>query len=164
MNSAASHHARPSRRHLLIASLLVAGLAFGAGCQSSGNGDAGAPADEAATGSKATIVQPADGDTVDATFEVVMAVEDLTIEPAGIPSEGTGHFHIMVDEPFIAEGSVIPANETHIHYGTGATTAELTLEPGPHTLRLQVADGVHLAYDAAEFGDEVNIVVRDSGM
>lgn len=164
MNSPVLHHARLFPQHLPLASLLVAGLAFGAGCQSSGNGDAGAPADQAVTGSRASIVQPADGDTVDTTFEVVMAVEDLTIEPAGMPSEGTGHFHIMVDEPFIAEGSVIPANETHIHYGTGATTAELTLEPGPHTLRLQVADGIHMAFDAAEFGDEVNIVVRDSDM
>lgn len=89
---------------------------------------------------------PEDGDTVSSPVRVEMEATGVTIEPAssGV-REGAGHFHIMVDTECVAEGEVIPADESHVHYGMGQTEAELTLEPGDHELCLQVANAAHVA-------------------
>ncbi len=87
-----------------------------------------------------------DGDTVDPSFIVEMGVNGMKLEPAGPPNEGAGHHHIIVDAGFIPEGTVIPANATHIHFGKAQTEALLKLSPGEHTLTLQFADGLHRSY------------------
>ena len=110
--------------------------------------------------SQARFVLPEDGATVAPTFQVVMTVDGMTIEPAGEIRDDAGHFHILVDAPFIAAGEVIPADANHVHFGTGATEVELTLAPGEHTLRLQVANGAHIAYDARQFGSEITVEVK----
>ncbi|MBM4291927.1 MAG: DUF4399 domain-containing protein, partial [Deltaproteobacteria bacterium] len=32
------------------------------------------------------------------------------------------------------------------HFGKGQTETEVTLEPGEHTLTMQLADGAHISY------------------
>jgi hypothetical protein len=88
-----------------------------------------------------------DGATVTSPFKVEMGVKGMQVEPAGEVNEGFGHHHLIIDGSFIEEGVVVPANETHIHYGKGQTTTDdITLEPGKHTLTLQFADGVHTSF------------------
>jgi len=91
-------------------------------------------------------VEPADGAKVTSPVKVVMGVEGLTIHKAGEVIEGTGHHHIVVDGDFVPSGTVVPSDEKHIHFGAGQTEAEVPLAPGPHTLRLQFADGMHSSY------------------
>ena len=135
----------------------------GIGCQDPSR-QAPAPGGEADQGvtvaTNARFIEPANGATVDSTFAVVMAVDNMVIEPAGVAREGAGHYHILVDAPFVEEGMIIPTDANHLHFGTGASTVDLTLPAGPHTLRLQVANGVHIAYDSAEFGDAISVTVR----
>ncbi|RJX48164.1 DUF4399 domain-containing protein, partial [Halonotius pteroides] len=82
-----------------------------------------------------------------------MEATDFTIEPAssGV-SDGAGHFHILVDQQPLPAGEVIPNNEEngYYHYGGGQTTAELDLDPGKHTVRLQAGDANHRAYDLTD--------------
>lgn len=87
-----------------------------------------------------------DGDTVSSTFKVEFLVFGKTIEPAGVEKDGTGHHHIIVDGSGITAGEVVPANDTHIHFGKGQTETELTLTPGSHTLTLQFADFAHRSF------------------
>ena len=88
-----------------------------------------------------------DGATVSSPFKVEMGVKGMEVEPAGKVNEGFGHHHLIIDGGFIEEGVVVPANETHLHYGKGQTTTDdITLEPGKHTLTLQFADGVHTSF------------------
>ena len=108
----------------------------------------------------ARFIEPVNGATVDSTFTVVMAVDNMEIDPAGEAKVGSGHYHILVDVPFVDEGLIIPTDANHLHFGTGASTVDITLPAGPHTLRLQVANGVHIAYDSAEFGDAISVTVR----
>lgn len=108
----------------------------------------------------ARFVEPTDGDSVASPFAVVMAVDSMLIEPAGEIRENSGHYHILVDVPFVEEGNVIPTDDQHLHFGTGASEVEVALPPGEHTLRLQVANGAHIAYDSAEFGDAIAVVVQ----
>lgn len=86
-----------------------------------------------------------EGETVPSPVPVTMTAEGIAIEPAGEVREGAGHFHVMVDVGCVEEGETIPKDESHLHFGDGSTTAELDLEPGEHTLCLQVGDGAHTA-------------------
>ena len=45
--------------------------------------------------------------------------------------------------------TVIPKDETHLHYGDGATKATVKLPPGKHQLTMQFADGAHRSYGPA---------------
>lgn len=111
-----------------------------------------------APASRVFFESPADGATVQSPVAVVMGAEGVTIAPAGTMEPDTGHFHIIVDQPFVAAGSVVPADSAHIHFGTGATTASLDLTPGEHVLRLQLADGAHIAMDGLQ--SEIRITVE----
>lgn len=104
--------------------------------------------------------QPADGATVGTPFTVQMAAEGIAVEPAGEVKEGSGHFHILVNADFVETGQVIPTDEKHLHYGTGATEAELALKPGTYTLRLQFANGAHITMDGDEYRDEIQVTVK----
>ena len=100
-----------------------------------------------------------DGDKVTSPFTVNMVAEGITVHPAGELMEGTGHHHIIVDGTSGALGEVVPADETHIHFGGGQTETELNLAPGAHTLTLQFADGLHRSYGEA-LSATINIEVE----
>ena len=108
-----------------------------------------------------TFTTPEDGATVVSPVEWAADVEGFVVEPAtaGL-NDGAGHLHVLVDRPFFEPGEEIPSAEDSIHYGDGQTTAEIELEPGEYTLRLQAGDALHNAYD---LGDTVDIeVVEDT--
>jgi hypothetical protein len=92
---------------------------------------------------------PHDGDTLTSPFMVRFVVKDMEVVPAGEVKPGTGHHHILIDTPAVADNSVIPADAQHKHFGKGQTETELTLPPGEHTLSLQFADGAHRSYGEA---------------
>lgn len=77
---------------------------------------------------------------------VVMGVHGMTVHAAGEIIEGSGHHHIIVDGEAVAQGTVVPSTETHIHFGAGQTEADVPLTPGEHTLTLQFANGMHESY------------------
>lgn len=104
-------------------------------------------------------VTPEDGAVVSPTFDVEMAAEGLTIEPAGEIHEGAGHFHIQVDTDFVAPGELVPFDEHHVHFGQGQLTTTLELTPGVHVLRLQVANGAHIALEGAQYQDTITVTV-----
>ncbi len=105
-----------------------------------------AASDAIPEGAKVMFVAPADGATIKGPVKVQMGVEGMTVKPAGTLEAKTGHHHIIVDDKSIEKGTVVPADETHIHFGKGQTETELTLAPGKHTLTLQFADGAHQSY------------------
>ena len=107
--------------------------------------------------------QPADGQTVPASFDLEMEAIGLVVEPSGEINEGAGHFHILVNTDFIPAGEVIPTDERHLHFGQGQTSAELQLPPGEHTLRLQFADGAHIALEGDAYRDTITVVVEEGG-
>lgn len=110
-----------------------------------------------------SFAEPADNAIVSTEFAVKMNVTGLTVEPAGEVHHGTGHLHILVDTDFIPAGQPIPKNAQHLHYGNGQVETVLQLEPGAHTLRLQFADGHHIALAGDEYRDEINLVVEKPG-
>jgi hypothetical protein len=101
-----------------------------------------------------------DGDTVDSPVTVQWNAENFTIEPAGEVKAGAGHLHIIVDAACVAAGQIVPADDSHLHYGKAQTEAILELTPGEHTLCLQAADGVHTALAGEGSTQVVTITVR----
>lgn len=97
-----------------------------------------------------SISAPSQSATVTSPVTFEMSATDFVIEPAGSASEGAGHFHLMIDVPCVTPGERIPADENHFHYGDGATTVEVELSPGEHTICLQAGDGLHIALDLTD--------------
>jgi hypothetical protein len=100
---------------------------------------------------------PADGATVTSPFTVKFGVDGMALDPAGEIKEGSGHHHLIINGSVIAQGTVVPADETHIHYGQAQTEAEITLEPGDYTLTMQFANGAHESY-----GEPMSAVLKVS--
>ena len=88
-----------------------------------------------------------DGDKVSSPLFVGFGVSGFEIEMAGLKTEKKGHFHLIVNDAPSKKGSIIPADETHIHYMMGEKYGYIELEPGEHTLTIQLADGLHEIID-----------------
>lgn len=91
-------------------------------------------------------VEPADGATVSSPFKVKFAVTGMEIKPAGDMTANTGHHHLLINAKPVKEGDVVPADETHIHFGKGQTETEVKLAPGTYKLSMQFANGLHQSY------------------
>lgn len=110
-------------------------------------------------GARVYFVNLEDGAVVSSPVKVEMGVEGIEIRPAGELVEGTGHHHIIINEGPTAYGTVVGADDTHIHFGLGQEETELELEPGEYTLTLQFADGFHRSY-GEDISSTINIIVE----
>lgn len=115
----------------------------------------GAPPD-----AKVFFVWPQHNSRVFSTFPVVFGAEGITVTPAGqdLGDPTKGHHHLIIDGETAPQGEVVPADDTHIHYGKGQTETELTLAPGKHVLRLNFADGAHGSY-GPQLTSSINVEV-----
>ncbi|MEL6183778.1 MAG: DUF4399 domain-containing protein [Myxococcota bacterium] len=97
---------------------------------------------------KVSFLAPKDGAKVKSPVKIKMGLEGMKIRPAGEDplDKTTGHHHLIINKGPIAIGTIVPADENHIHYGKGQTEAEVELPKGKHELTLQLADGIHASY------------------
>jgi pyruvate/2-oxoglutarate dehydrogenase complex dihydrolipoamide acyltransferase (E2) component len=93
----------------------------------------------------ATFAAPKSGAKVSSPVAVKMKASKIKIVEAGPVKKGTGHFHVMIDTKCVAKGKPIPEDASHVHYGDASKTAKLKLDPGKHTLCLQLGNGAHKA-------------------
>ena len=140
------------KRFSLLLIVIILGVFALSACGSNRNS-----AQEVDTSPVVRFVTPTDGDTVSSPVTVRMNAINFTIEEAGEVRENAGHFHIMVDQACVTEGEIIPGTEGYNHYGKAQLETELELEPGEHTLCLQVGDGLHAATTLI---DEITITVE----
>lgn len=126
------------------------------------NGDSSENVDYTPDTGSVSFVTPEEGATKQGAVTFEMTATDFIIEAAdnGV-TDGAGHLHILVDQDPLSSGEVIPNNESngYYHYGGGQTKAEIDLDPGDHTVRLQAGDAEHRAYDLT---DSINITVKES--
>lgn len=107
--------------------------------------------------SSVSFAAPEDGATVTNPVEIEMSAENFTVQESGEINQNAGHFHVLVDQDPVPAGEVIPNDDDHVHFGDGATTAELDLAFGEHTLVLQPGNGAHEAYPIHE---EITVTVE----
>jgi hypothetical protein len=120
-------------------------------------------------GARVLFVAPKDGEKIvgplengKVTVALKMGAEGITVQPAGPVAAGSGHHHVLIDVEPVAKGTVVPKDEQHVHFGQGQTEATLALAPGPHTLQLQFADGIHRSY-GPELSAKIAISVGAAG-
>jgi len=167
----------PTSRRRVLAAVSTTAAAGLAGCTDStgdgGDGDqggtdtaTGTPTDEGpyrnGVGADASVSFDVPGSGTELRSRSVTwaaTAEGVTIEESGEVTEGAGHYHVLVDTEPVEPGETIPSDDAHVHYGTGQTDGVLELEPGEHTLHLQVGDGEHTAMDLT---DAVEVTVAES--
>jgi len=116
----------------------------------------------APAGAKVFFIEPTDGaeltgPVVDGKVQISikMGVEGIGVQAAGQQVQGMGHHHLIIDGEHIPLGSVVPKDDSHIHFGAGQTETKAALSPGEHSLVLQFADGAHLSY-----GDQLSARIK----
>lgn len=104
-------------------------------------------------------IEPQDKAEVTSPVSVKFGLEGMRIAPLRDKTPGTGHHHLIIDGAPIPKGEMIDVDETHIHYGTGLTSARIELPPGPHTLTLQFGNGRHESY-GPEMSSTITVIVK----
>lgn len=104
-------------------------------------------------------IEPANGATVSSPFKVQFAVTGMDIKPAGDMTGNSGHHHLLINAGAVKAGEVVPADETHIHFGKGQTETEVKLPPGNYVLTMQFANGLHQSYGPG-MSKEIKITVK----
>ncbi|NGY05442.1 DUF4399 domain-containing protein [Solimonas terrae] len=109
---------------------------------------------------KVYIIEPKDGATVSSPVKVVFGLSGAGVSPAGYNKEGTGHHHLLIDNPTIDYTQALPATDQIKHFGGGQTETMLDLKPGKHTLQLLFADWKHQPFNPSVQSDVITITVK----
>jgi hypothetical protein len=143
----------------LIASLLLWLLPTLGSAQEAAQGMPRTPAPADAT---VYFLAPADGASVSSPVTVRFGLRGMGVAPAGVEAPNTGHHHLLVDvDTPPPEGQPLPATDQIRHFGLGQTEAELTLEPGQHTLQLVLGDHLHIPHQPPVRSTPITITVTD---
>lgn len=118
------------------------------------------PRTESPEGAGVFFITPADGETVTNPIAVEFGIEGMTVAPAGVNDMHSGHHHLLIDTAAPDPSLPIPADANHVHFGTGATSTELTLSPGQHTLQLMLGDHLHIPHDPPVLSEIITITVE----
>ena len=114
----------------------------------------------APAGAKVYIISPKDGETVGKSVKVLFGLSGAGIAPAGTQVEGTGHHHLLIDDPKVDLTAALPATDSIKHFGKGQTETTLDLKPGKHTLQLLFADWKHQPFNPSITSEKITITVK----
>lgn len=129
-------------------------------CAGAAAGDGPLTPPKAPAGAAAYIIEPQDGAVVTSPVTVVFGLKGMGVAPAGVEHADTGHFHLLVDTGLPPQGSPIPKDARHLHFGGGQTQTTLSLTPGRHTLQLLMGDASHLSFEPPVASKIITITVK----
>jgi uncharacterized protein DUF4399 len=110
-------------------------------------------------GAAAYFVDLKDGATVPPNLVVHFGLRNMGVAPAGSDRPNSGHHHLLVDTELPPLDQAIPNDFNHLHFGAGQTEAEITLQPGPHTLQLLLGDKDHVPHTPPVMSPRIRVVV-----
>ncbi len=103
---------------------------------------------------------PVDGATLTGPIEIALGIQAITLRPAGTMEPNTGHHHLFINRPIVAEGEVIPAEAGVVHLGAAQTAHTLVdLAPGEYTVIAVLGDHAHARIPGSRT-DTVRFTVR----
>jgi len=111
-------------------------------------------------GARVFFISPASGDVARNPLRIEFGIEGMSVVKAGDAQANSGHHHLLIDTDLPDLGTPVPADANHVHFGDGRSSTEITLEPGEHTLRLLLADYLHIPHDPPVFSDPITITVE----
>ena len=107
------------------------------------------------------IISPLNKAIVSSPVEIIFGITNMTVAPAGIKKELSGHHHLVIDTDVLPNLSrPIPSNEKYLHFGKGQTRAFIDLKSGTHTLQLIFGDYVHIPHDKPLISKKITITVE----
>ena len=107
------------------------------------------------------IISPLNKEIVSSPVEIIFGITNMTVAPAGIKKELSGHHHLVIDTDVLPNLSrPIPSNEKHLHFGKGQTRTSIDLKSGTHTLQLIFGDYVHIPHDKPLISKKITITVE----
>jgi len=107
------------------------------------------------------IISPLNKEIVSSPVEIIFGITNMTVAPAGIKKELSGHHHLIIDTDILPNLSrPIPSNEKHLHFGKGQTRTFIDLKSGTHTLQLIFGDYVHIPHDKPLISKKITITVE----
>ena len=119
------------------------------------------PSTAAPAGAEVYVIAPADGATVGRDVVVRFGLKGMGVAPAGVAKEHTGHHHLLIDVKTLPPaGQPIPNDANHMHFGGGQTQTTLHLEPGTHTLQLELGDANHVPFAPPLVSKKITIHVK----
>lgn len=93
------------------------------------------------------IVNLRDGDQIETPYVLRFGLTRYGLAAIDRPVSGAGHHHLLIDQDLPLDFTKpLPFNERYIHFGKGQMETVLNLKPGPHTLRMLLADHRHIPY------------------
>lgn len=162
-----------------LPTLLLTATALLAACSRSEPAPAEAPAAPAAAAPAPTAAAPAsltseappenarvyfadlaNGAEVSSPLLVKFGVEGIAVAPAGSTEPATGHHHLVIDAELPAYDQPIPADAHYVHFGKGQTETTIELTPGPHTLQMVFANGVHVPFNPPLVSEKITVTVK----
>jgi hypothetical protein len=142
-----------TRTLLAVALLLGSSLAFGQ--------DASTARTKAPKGAKVMVVSPKNGATVGQDVTVKFGAKGIAIKPAGDTTPNSGHHHLLIDGKELPPlDAPIPNDAMHKHYGKAQTEDTIHLEPGTHTLQLDLGDAAHRQFDPPVVSKKITVHVK----
>jgi hypothetical protein len=113
-------------------------------------------------GAKVYIVSPKNGAKVTSPVTVKFGLKGMTISPAGVKADNSGHHHLLIDTGVPSDLSApLPAiPDKLVHFGKGQTETTLTLPPGKHTLQLVLGDQNHVPHNPPVVSKKITITVK----
>jgi hypothetical protein len=120
---------------------------------------AAARREPAAKAARVYFEYPTNGACISQKFVVKFGLSGMGVAPAGLEKNNTGHHHLIIDSELPDYDHPVPNDDNHLHFGTGQTEAEVTLEPGPHKLQLLFADARHVPHDPPLYSKPISVFV-----
>jgi pyruvate/2-oxoglutarate dehydrogenase complex dihydrolipoamide acyltransferase (E2) component len=102
----------------------------------------------------------ANGAEVSSPLLVKFGAEGIAIAPAGSAEPASGHHHLVIDAELPAYDQPIPASASYVHFGKGQTETTVELTPGPHTLQLVFANGLHVPFNPPLVSEKITVTVK----
>ncbi|MBT8139627.1 MAG: DUF4399 domain-containing protein [Gammaproteobacteria bacterium] len=145
----------------LLATVLITLLPLA--CSKAGEGAPGSAqlSSTAPAAASVYLISPVNGERVPTTFKVKFGLSGMGVAPAGVPSNNTGHHHLLIDiEQLPPLDKPLPASDKLRHFGGGQTEVLLTLEPGEHSLQLLLGNHLHVPHQPPVLSKKIHITVE----
>src|SRR6478609_173324 len=110
-------------------------------------------------GAEVYFIDLKDGATVPGNLKIYFGLRNMGVAPAGSDRENSGHHHLLIDTELPPLDQPIPSDFNHLHFGAGQTEAQVTLQPGPHTLQLLLGDKDHIPHTPPVMSPRIHVMV-----
>ena len=113
-----------------------------------------------AEGAQVYFVSPKDGAMLSSPAHIVFGLVGMSVAPAGVENENTGHHHLLVDHPVPPLDEAMTIEPGLLHFGGGQTETTIELTPGAHTLQLILGDQYHIPHNPPLVSKSITITVE----